>query len=81
MGFRNLIFERITKNNRIMILLHWDNFATQIFSFFALWLLPPLIMIIVGIAQPEEKREIAKILHILALIYFLIGGDVCFSMI
>jgi len=61
-----------------MILL-WDNFAIKIFSFLALWLLPPLIMIIAGIAQPDEKREISKMLYIFAAIYFLIGGGMCLS--
>ncbi len=64
-----------------MISLNIYGYINLIFSFLALWLIPPLIIVIIGIAQPDEKREIAKILYVLALIYFLIGGGVCFSII
>ncbi len=64
-----------------MISLNIYGYINLIFSFLALWLIPPLIIVIIGIAQPDEKRERAKILYALALIYFLIGGGVCFSMI
>lgn len=62
-----------------MILL-WDNLGTQILAFFALWLIPPLIMIIAGIAQPDEKRETAIMLYSVAVVYFLAGIGMCLSM-
>jgi len=43
----------------------------------ALWLVPPIILLIVGSAQSEKRPTLGKILFIIAGIWFLIGGGMC----
>ena len=43
--------------------------------------IPAIVMLIIGLAKLKKKPETAKVLLILAGIYFVIGGGICASIL
>jgi hypothetical protein len=42
---------------------------------------PPLILLIIGLNKRAQRPDSAKVFYILAVVYLLIGGGICASIL
>jgi hypothetical protein len=45
------------------------------------WLIPPIVLFIVGMRQRKQTPDRAKTLYIFAVVYFLIGAGICATIV
>ncbi len=57
------------------------NYAGIVYLFLAIMLGPPILLASIGIAYYKKKPNLSKILFILAVLYLLIGGGICGSLL
>ncbi len=56
---------------------HGNELAFLIIGIFALWFLPPVIFLILGLVNLRKNKNFSKGMFILAIVYFLVGLGFC----
>lgn len=64
-----------------MILLEVGDLTGLVFVLFAIMLVPPLVLFIIGQRIKKTRKKAAKVCFILATIYLIIGLGICGSII
>lgn len=65
----------------IPLLSYLNGLAAMMYSLLAIWFGPPLIMAIIGLVKFKKNRKLAMRLFLAAVIYVLIGGGLCASLV
>lgn len=64
-----------------MILLEVGNLDGLVFMMVAIWFGPPLLLSLIGLSIYGRNKKTAKVLFILALVYVVVGGGICGSLV
>lgn len=63
-----------------MVILEVSGLEGLILGILGIWLIPPFILLVIGIIGLKKNKDASKWLFILALIYFLVGLGICSGM-
>ncbi|HET6540630.1 MAG TPA: hypothetical protein VFG46_09110 [Chryseolinea sp.] len=58
-----------------------DGLGVIIILILAVMFGPPLVFFIIGLNKRNTNKESAKVFYILAVVYLVIGGGICASML
>lgn len=63
-----------------MVILEVSGLEGLVTLIFGLWLVPPIILIIIGLAYLNKNKDTSKGLFITAIVYFLVCLGICGGM-
>lgn len=48
---------------------------------YSVWLVPPILLGIIGFLCRKRNKEMSKSVYLLAVLYLLVGAGICFGML